>query len=250
MMKYQIEVTTHCNSDCFYCPQVRLAKQHMTFDVFNHIIKQFTISGHVLLQGTGEPLLHPKFWEMVNVIKQQGHFTGIITNGTKAITQDHVKKLDSIGFSIDTLCKETAKKSGRNDPQQTLKHLLECYDIAPTKVGIFAVHYGQDMQPLISFAKSHKISLTVQNLQTKTSYQGRYYTTQLPYRFFRCHFIEQERMHYYFVDGTVAPCCYMTDKEYVLPREEIKSCFEEGTVPQCCEYCGVLTGQSRIKRFT
>ena len=70
---HQIEVTSRCNLACRYClhPIMKRPKQDMTretwdqaLDWLRYYVRQGT-QGELVLYGTGEPLLHPRFVEMV-----------------------------------------------------------------------------------------------------------------------------------------------------------------------------------------
>lgn len=245
-MYTQIEITTVCNAKCFYCAHDTLPHKHMSWECFERIVQTEKSPTMFLLQGTGEPLLHPLFWEMTVYAKKRGHRISVITNGSISINPHSLFLFDEIGFSLDTLDEEVAKKSGRTSPSQTIKHLLACDSVVPKKVKLYAVNYGQDLEPLKAFAKAYNIALTIQNLQPKKSYQAHYTTQPLPYVTFQCSYIEKEKMRYYFVDGTQAPCCYMIDVSKVLPTKQIQALLAQKNVPSCCTQCGELTGVKRL----
>jgi organic radical activating enzyme len=236
-MLYQIEITTYCNLQCFYCPIETIENKHIEYSKFKQIVDSFKPNSKVRLQGTGEPLLHPKFYEIVSYVKQKGHYADIITNGTIKIDSKIINLLDSIGFSIDTLNTQEAKKSKRDKLETTLNNLFQTYKQTPKKVKIFAVNYGQDLKPLIEFSKKYKIPLTIQNLQTKISYQNKYKMEEKPYTNYSCKYIDDDVMKFYFVDGTIAPCCYMVDKNLVKTKKEIKEMLDKKIVPECCNQC-------------
>lgn len=242
----QIEITTVCNAHCFYCPQDTLPHRHMSKECFKQILQSEKAPTVLLLQGTGEPLMHPSFWKMVILAKERGHRIGIITNGSIDIDLKYLFLLDTIGFSLDTLDEEIAKQSGRTSPVQTIKHLLACHTLIPKKIQLYAVNYGQDLEPLKAFAKEQNIPLAIQRIQPKKSYQAHYTTAPLPYTTYQCTYLENEKMHYYFVDGTKAPCCFMIDSTKVLPTTQIQHHLSQKSVPSCCTQCGELTGHKRL----
>lgn len=246
MMICQIEITTYCNAKCFYCPNEFLEHRHISFTLFTEIIDLLPTQSDLLLQGTGEPLLHPQFWEMVEYAKQKNHSISVITNGTIALENRQLQMLKSVGISIDTLCVDTAKKSGRPDPSLIINKLLEYHSSIPEKIKIFAVDYGQELQTLRTFALRHKIILFVQHIQPKSSYQSRYKTNLLTYRNYHCRYIENNIIRYFFVDGKEAPCCFMIDRHKALSRDEVFKYLSSGNVPECCRQCGELTGVSRL----
>lgn len=47
-------------------------------------------------------------------------------------------------------------------------------------------------------------------------------------------------MQFYFVDGTIAPCCYMVNKSLIKTKKEIKEMLDNKIVPECCAQCGEL----------
>lgn len=245
-MIYQIEITTYCNAKCFYCPNEYLPKQHMPIDQFKSIINESPKGCMVLMQGTGEPLLHPQFWEMVSFVKARGNKVGIITNGTIVITDEQLGQIDTIGISLDTLSVEEAKHSGRVNPTPLLELVVHYHSVVSKKIRIYAVDYGQDLSSLKSFVKTLGIDLTVQRIQGKTAYQKCYTTPQLPYQYLRCRYIENEIHRFFFVNGKQSPCCFMIDVESALSAEEVADHFHRGIVPQCCSQCGELVGIPRL----
>lgn len=245
-MLYQIELTTNCNLNCFYCPSSSLEKVNMSFDVFKNIIDNINYPSHIKLQGTGEALLHPEFDRFVKYAKQKGHFTEIITNGTLRITDDRLSYLDSVGFSIDTLDKKQADKSGRKHLDQIVKNLLEIYEKAPQKCKVFSVYYGQEINQLHNFTKHYKIPHIIQNIQNKTSYQLNYTVQKSAYLRYSCSYINNNKIKFYFVDGRVAPCPYIVDVKQVLRKEDILKMFSKCIVPKCCEQCDELVGKNRL----
>ncbi len=81
----QIEVTTHCNATCLYCPHT-LAKEkwhngHFPLRLFHDLLPSLSHTNLVFLQGWGEPLLHPDFFEIVRLCKKQQKMVGFTTNG-------------------------------------------------------------------------------------------------------------------------------------------------------------------------
>jgi len=242
----QIEITTVCNAKCFYCPSDTMKHTHMSWECFEKIIQTEKSPTMLLLQGTGEPLLHPFFWEMVAHAKSKGHRISTITNGSMSLSSTHSVLLEHIGFSLDTLDEALAKRSGRISPSQAIKHLLACYKYAPKKIKLYAVNYGQDLAPLKAFAKEHSLPLVIQRIQPKKSYQAHYTTEPLPYTTYQCSYLENEKMRYYFVDGTKAPCCFMIDASKVLHTKVIQHNLAQKSVPSCCTQCGELTGLKRL----
>jgi len=81
----QVEVTTHCNAACFYCPRTvyrdRWPNRHLPLETFKKLLPAFSQTGLVYLQGWGEPFLHPDFFTMAALAKDAGCRVGTTTNG-------------------------------------------------------------------------------------------------------------------------------------------------------------------------
>ena len=81
----QVEVTTWCGGACIYCPrtvyQESWRSRHLSLDTFRRLLPALAQARLVHLQGWGEPLLHPHFFEMAALAKQAGARVSTTTNG-------------------------------------------------------------------------------------------------------------------------------------------------------------------------
>lgn len=95
----QVEVSARCNARCAYCPLTcyRDIWQGglMERTTFAQLEPAFSHVNLVFLQGWGEPLLHPDFWNMVASVKRAGARAGFATNGTLLTEQNRTKLLAS-----------------------------------------------------------------------------------------------------------------------------------------------------------
>ena len=87
---HQIEVTTHCNLACVYCPhpKMRRKKEHMDFGTFMRAMQWVNYYEHLGNQkelaftGIGEALLHPEFEDMLRFARRcYDGFLHFSTNG-------------------------------------------------------------------------------------------------------------------------------------------------------------------------
>ncbi len=82
----QVEVSGLCNAACSYCAlscyQAAWEGGLMAEDTFERLAPEFARAELVFLQGWGEPLLHPRLWEMARRAKTAGALVGFTTNGT------------------------------------------------------------------------------------------------------------------------------------------------------------------------
>jgi MoaA/NifB/PqqE/SkfB family radical SAM enzyme len=84
---FQIEVTSRCLTRCVMCPRVALAgewhEMDLSWEAFQRVARTFARTQHVHLQGWGEPLLHPRLFDMVVLAKSAGCRVGLTTNGMR-----------------------------------------------------------------------------------------------------------------------------------------------------------------------
>lgn len=122
-------LTYICNSRCPMCPYVgneglreKKSKEmgsFMSMEVFCKIIDECSENnGFVRITGGGEPLLHPRFLELMKYVREKNRNgenvrTGIITNGSFLYRDMAIGLLESntvIEASVDADCKDTYEK--------------------------------------------------------------------------------------------------------------------------------------------
>src|SRR5262245_15027684 len=102
-----LEPTTFCNFNCWYCVGRHMKQEHLTYENFVKIIDGSTPSlKHLALVGEGEPIMNKRFFDMVRYAKAKGLRVGLTTNGSM-FSQSNVKKLCDVGvdylqISIDS----------------------------------------------------------------------------------------------------------------------------------------------------
>lgn len=113
-LSMQLEVTNHCNLNCYTCPRKKLKREkgYMSFQLFEKIIEsEKDYLETVLLFHMGEPLLHPDLAKMVKYATTRKIRTIIFTNGVlltqKKAEELFVAGLDLLVISFDGLEQDT-----------------------------------------------------------------------------------------------------------------------------------------------
>jgi MoaA/NifB/PqqE/SkfB family radical SAM enzyme len=126
----QVEVSARCQGQCLYCPVAVLRGKRenglMAMETFEALLPAFPTADLVFLQGWGEPLLHPGFWEMAARAAATGAQVGFTTNGRLLHEENRRALLDS-GVAIlgVTLAGANSETHDRYRPGSPLK-ALDC----------------------------------------------------------------------------------------------------------------------------
>ncbi len=103
--KFYIETTSICNLACTFCPPTLRAKGFISVENFSKTLDQVKpFTDYIYFHVKGEPLLHPKLDQLLDISHEKGFKVNITTNGT-LITKNKEKLLNKpalrqINFSL------------------------------------------------------------------------------------------------------------------------------------------------------
>ncbi len=103
----QIEPTTRCNFTCGFCAGRAMPQTDISAATYAHTLVAFPALEHLELQGEGESLMHPAFFDMVTAARARGVRVSFITNGSY-LTQANVDKLLTVGIERISVSIESA----------------------------------------------------------------------------------------------------------------------------------------------
>jgi MoaA/NifB/PqqE/SkfB family radical SAM enzyme len=78
----QIEPTTRCNYTCGFCAGRSMRQGDLSWRAFQQFLEANPHLKHVELQGEGEPLMHPRFFDMVSACRARDIKVSLISNGS------------------------------------------------------------------------------------------------------------------------------------------------------------------------
>lgn len=238
----QIEVTTICNFRCFYCAGRDMTQAHMPWERFAAILDSLgTARQQVSLQGEGEPTAHPRFWDMVDAIRERGKQPYTITNCSLIDVDRVAASFQTIGVSIDTLDRAEADRIGRYKLDRVIERFEALVSrLGPKRVLVHTVDYGQDIAPVRDYLRRLGVPHHVQPLQWKADYQ-KHYADAMPLVGWqhrgRCEYVDTPRMRYFNLDGLEMPCCYIKDASRFESIGALERDFERKMVPLSCVGC-------------
>lgn len=80
--RFYIEITNICNLNCSFCPPTARDRKFMLVDDFEIILNQIQeLTDYLYFHVKGEPLLHPKIGEFLDISYQKGFKVNLTTNG-------------------------------------------------------------------------------------------------------------------------------------------------------------------------
>jgi radical SAM protein with 4Fe4S-binding SPASM domain len=115
--KMFVDITSRCNIDCYMCWRefsYHNAFGDMTMETFQNILPLMDNMHTVILQGSGEPFMNPKFIEMLKMASKRTDGIMFACNGTimtekyaEELVNNRVKK---VMLSLDAATKDTYEK--------------------------------------------------------------------------------------------------------------------------------------------
>ncbi len=99
-----LEITNRCNLKCEMCFKQYWEDEEgdMSYELFEKILndaKEFPELRMIYFGGIGEPTVHPRFMDMVEVTKSSGFAVGISTNGF-LLTEERMERLVELGVDL------------------------------------------------------------------------------------------------------------------------------------------------------
>ncbi len=128
--KFYIEITSVCNLACSFCPQTKRQSNFIKVDAFTKILDEIKPhTDYIYYHVKGEPLLHPKIDELLDLSHERGFKVNITTNGTlinKAKSKILLKPaLRQMNFSLHSFDgHEEAGYEGAVDKEEYLANIL------------------------------------------------------------------------------------------------------------------------------
>lgn len=81
--KFYIETTSICNLSCYFCPPTERAKGFLSIEQYSHTLDEIKpYTDYIYFHVKGEPLLHPKIDQLLDIAHEKGFKVNITTNGT------------------------------------------------------------------------------------------------------------------------------------------------------------------------
>lgn len=128
----QFEVTNKCNLSCEMCPRTKYYKvkiMDMEYETFERVLDALLPLRLATLTGWGEPLLHPRIYDMVSLAKSKGVHAISLTSNALIFNDYHYEKLLTSGLtdiriSVDNFS-ETGDGTGHPGGAKSMEKVAE-----------------------------------------------------------------------------------------------------------------------------
>lgn len=155
LKKVYLEITSVCNLACHFCPQTKRQANFISIENFTKTLDQIKpYTDFIYLHVKGEPLLHPKIDQLLDISHEKGFQVNITTNGT-LITKNREKLLGKpalrqMNFSLHSF----DGHEGSTDKQGYIENILS-----------FTREVGRDQNIFISYRLWNLDTDNITNLQ-------------------------------------------------------------------------------------
>ncbi|UXR66079.1 radical SAM protein [Bdellovibrio bacteriovorus] len=120
-----IEISNICNLQCSFCPPVEREKKMMSPEVFRSVIEQVApLTDQVTLHLMGDPLVHPRLAEFINICKEHQVPVFFVTNGVLMNEMKEDLLLDSTIRQINFSLHSFHDNYGEKDPTVYLNKIF------------------------------------------------------------------------------------------------------------------------------
>jgi radical SAM protein with 4Fe4S-binding SPASM domain len=124
--KVHIEISNICNLQCSFCPEVIREKKIMDIDLFRRTIEQVApLTELVALHLMGDPLLHPKFQEFVDICEENRVQIFLVTNGVLLSKAKKEILLSKCFYQVNFSLHSFADNFPNQDATEYLENIFE-----------------------------------------------------------------------------------------------------------------------------
>ncbi|MCL5290168.1 MAG: tungsten cofactor oxidoreductase radical SAM maturase [Bacillota bacterium] len=174
LKKLYVEVTTLCNFDCTTCIRNSWLDDmgHMEWSTFERLLEQIKELPElecIHFGGFGEPMSHPRIFDMLRAVKSQGLRVEMITNGS-LLTQENIKQLislplDAIYISLDGPDEEEYNEIRRTELSpvvENIKALNRAKETAKSKLPELGIEFVAMKKNFHKLPKLVRLSMELQ----------------------------------------------------------------------------------------
>jgi radical SAM protein with 4Fe4S-binding SPASM domain len=157
----ELQITDRCNLQCHHCYIGEGSHQDLSVKQIQKVLEEFEeIQGLRLLLSGGEPLLHPHFWQINDILQNYAFRSVLLSNGT-LITEEVAKRLNvhEVQISLDGMQKGHESLRGKGTFEKTIM-AIDHLQKAKIRVSVATMIHRRnllELDRLASFLQSKNI---------------------------------------------------------------------------------------------
>jgi len=171
-VKIFVDVTTRCNLQCLHClSSSGNSSFDLSMDVIKEIFRWAKKRGVFQVKiGGGEPVLHPNFWEIVDLANKSNLLVSISTNGC-LVDQVNADALKFLGVKVTVSLDGNRKNHDKLRGAGVFDKAIKCIELlinkgVPTSIGTTLMNGKvfsnfKDIPFLVSLSKKYNIQIKV-----------------------------------------------------------------------------------------
>ena len=138
----EIDPSNACNLNCSFCMYAKYLKRNrdiLPWETYRNLLTELKILGvkSITFTGGGEPLMNPRFDNMVMKAYSLGFKIGLITNGTLLNEVKSLYHFEFIRVSLDAYDEESYFKiKGKNLFNKIIRNIKEAANSGKTDIGV------------------------------------------------------------------------------------------------------------------
>ena len=160
----EIDPSNACNLNCSFCMYARYLKINrdlLPWEIYRNLITELKLLKvkSITFTGGGEPLMNPRFNDMVSKAYSLGFEIGLITNGTLLNKVENLDHFKFIRISLDAYDKDSYLKiKGKDFFNKVIKNIRETADSGKTDIGVSYVVCKENINGIEKIQKTFKES--------------------------------------------------------------------------------------------
>ncbi len=192
-----IEITNICNLECSFCPKTSRNKKFMSVENFKTILDEVSpYTDHIYLHVKGEPLMHPKIDDILDICSSYDLKINLTTNGTLLFKNKELLADKSSLRQINVSLHSFSDEADLSEVYEAIRYINE-----NSKVFISLRLWNMDKASIF-----HRVFLSNRVfLSTDKEFEWPSLNREIISTSGRCHALTQQIG--ILVDGTIVPCC-------------------------------------------
>lgn len=218
LKKVYIEITNSCNLNCEFCIKNKRLKSFMDEESFKVILDKLKgYTKYLYFHILGEPLLHPKIINFINIATDKGFYVNITTNGYLIKRIKDVRNIRQLNISLHSYSEDY--KIPMDDYLQSIFGIVD--NFKDTYISYRLWVENDDSNKIIDILNKHYNSnIKLEDVKNNATLRDNVFISsfhEFVWPDFDNNYYSEEGTCYalrdhigILVDGTIVPCCLDT----------------------------------------